>query len=183
MLFERHKPADYKQNQCKRHHTVAERLHLLAVGRHERRKRQNDRNLRQLRGLERGKANPDPALRSALLRAENRDEQQKEHRHRQHDERHASPELIVDARDEEHPADTEHGKNRLPGKIVRGVSLFKVGSCVARREDHNDADGHKQHHQHQKRKIEQSPFVHHNAAVLVSSDGQALSLCADDGGI
>ena len=132
VLFQRNQTADHKQNHRERQNAVAEGLHLLAVGRHERCKSHDDCDLCQLRWLEGGKANPDPALRAALLRTENRNEQQKEYRACQHEKRDASPELIVDARDEQHHADAQHRENRLPRKIIGGVSLFIICSCIAR---------------------------------------------------
>ena len=127
-----HQKGDDAQNQHIGPDALAPGLHFFAFFGNGGGEIDDHGHFGQLRGLERGKANPDPALRAAFLRTENRNEQQKEYRACQHEKRDASPELIVDARDEQHHADAQHRENRLPRKIIGGVSLFIICSCIAR---------------------------------------------------
>ncbi len=159
MAFQRDKAAQDDHDDDERQDAVAEGAHFITSGRDHGGEGHDNGDLCKFGGLEADARDLDPALGAVGRGADDRHEHEEKHRDQQDDERGAAPELIVQAADKQHAADTGDGKDRLPGEVIGRIAFQIIRAGVGGREDHDNTDQHEQDRQRQERQIEQAALV------------------------
>ena len=144
MRFEHQQPDDHGQDRREGQDPLAEAAHAAPSAADHRRKKQNDGDLGQFRGLQRQRTHAEPAARAVGPDADqgHQREQQERQRHKVH--RKAPVKAHWETRGEQHRADARGGEDQLTDKIIGGVAARdtrRIVACAreAGRKDHDHA--------------------------------------------